>query len=275
MTTELEVYRQKPQELTQHQVNLIANTEFVPKDKRNNVPAIWAAILTGREIGLGDMTAIREVLIIDGRPSYSAALSSAIVRKHGHSLEVKLADDGNSATAKGVRADNGDTMTFTFTHDMAVAAGLAGRNNWKHYKHSMLLARAATQVCRTLFSDCFMGGAYTSEELAPDLEVEADELLDDEAAGVLTEPDIGRSEASVRPLADARATGDAASPASDPGSVSSWADLGQQMNRHGITAARVNEVFDERFPGREKRDLSPDEIAVLWAAVTEKAGVPA
>ena len=46
----------------------------------------------------------------------------------------------------------------------AQQAGLAGRGAWKTYPRAMLLARATSEICRQIFSDCIMGLSYTPEE---------------------------------------------------------------------------------------------------------------
>jgi hypothetical protein len=51
MKSDLVVREQRPYELTDKQVAIIANTEFVPADKRGKHDVIWASIFKGRSIG--------------------------------------------------------------------------------------------------------------------------------------------------------------------------------------------------------------------------------
>lgn len=152
-----------PTTLTNEQLKFIASTEFVPVGLRGNLPAILACVATGRELGIGDMISLRSIHIIDGKPTMSAELMVQLVRKRGHSITGEVSD--GSATVVGTRADNGDAMTVTWTTDMAARAGLLGKGNWKKYPEAMLWARAASQLCRMLFADCFAGATYTTEEL--------------------------------------------------------------------------------------------------------------
>ncbi len=236
MKQEIVLHEPRPQELTDTQVKMIANTEFVPKDKRGNVPAIWAAIYTGRARGIDDMTAIQEIHVIDGSPSYSAALLTAKVHERGHKLDGKISP--TQATAQGTRADNGAQMSYTFTLEDAERAGLAKKRNWQQYPAAMCWARAVTMLCRALFSDCFLGGVYTREELDADYEVTADELMDE--PGGLTEPGIARAptEAVARPAVS--------------GSASSW--------------AAVVETFGEDRVRAKKQELFGD---TAWKAITQ------
>lgn len=168
VNTDLVVQHQPRQTvaLSNEQVKYIAHTEFVPKQMRGNLPAILACIAAGRELGIGDMAALKHINIIDGSPSYSAELCVLLVRNAGHSIVGNFSPE--SCTATGRRADNGDEMSVTWTMEMAKRAGLANKNNWKYYPEAMLWARAVTQLCRMLFADCFAGGTYTEEELGGD-----------------------------------------------------------------------------------------------------------
>jgi hypothetical protein len=149
--------------LSEQQLNFISKTEFVPAALRGNLPAIMACVATGRALGIPDMVALRSINIIDGKATFSAELMVQLVRQHGHSITGEVDDE--KATITGRRADSGDTMTVTWTLKMAERAGLLGKQNWKRYPEAMLWARAASQLCRMLFADCFAGATYTGEEI--------------------------------------------------------------------------------------------------------------
>lgn len=157
----------EPNHLTTDQLSYIANTEFVPQGLRGNKPAILACVMTGRALGLDDMSSLRLIHVVNGRPTFSAELMVQIVRRHGHSISGSVKD--GVATVIGKRADTGDEMTSEWTLAMAQRAGLANKQVWKAYPEAMLWARAVSQLCRMLFADCFAGGTYTPEE-APDAE---------------------------------------------------------------------------------------------------------
>ncbi len=149
--------------LTNEQLQFIAGTEFVPPGLRGNLPAILACVATGRALGIADMSALRSIHIIDGKATFSAELMVQLVRRAGHSITGEVTD--GEATVTGTRADNGDTMKATWTLAMAERAGLLNKQNWRKYPEAMLWARAASQLCRMLFADCFAGATYTDEEL--------------------------------------------------------------------------------------------------------------
>jgi hypothetical protein len=163
MSQDIAVRTPQPVALDLDHLKMIANTNFVPPGLRGNLPAIMAAVATGRELGLGDMSALRSIHIIDGKATFSAELMVMLVRRHGHSVTGEVS--ANEAKVTGTRSDTGDTMTSVWTLEMAKRAGLLGKSNWAKYPEAMLWARAASQLCRMLFADCFAGGTYTAEEL--------------------------------------------------------------------------------------------------------------
>lgn len=160
--------------------NTVYDTEFVPPGLRGKKAATLACLLYGREQGLGPMTALGEVSVIDGRPAMSAALMSAKIREAGHRLRVDLLHDGGGAVvgarARLWRADEPgeDPHEFTFDETDAKAAGLAGKSNWTKWRKAMYLARAVSGIARLAAPDVFIGTAYTAEELAPDVDVDED-----------------------------------------------------------------------------------------------------
>lgn len=168
--------QQLPERMDGKQLQYISSTEFVPKNLRGNLPAIIACVQTGRELGLGDMESLRSIYVVDGRPTLSAELMVRQVRRRGHSVQGESTPD--YATATGKRNDNGDTMTVTWTMEMAKRAGLAQKQNWKNYPEAMLWARAVSQLCRMLFGDCLAGVVYTMEELEDGVDAEGGPLDD-------------------------------------------------------------------------------------------------
>jgi len=147
----------------------VANTDFVPKGLRGKPKAILAAILTGRELGLGPMESLRSIDVIDGRPSPSAEWMVSRIFEAGHILEIEEQTD-ERCTVKGTRfmADREITMSFTFTIKMAERANLTGKFNWKAYPEAMLYWRAVAQLARQLYPDVLRGIKHLPDELGAD-----------------------------------------------------------------------------------------------------------
>lgn len=145
---------------------IVEGSAFVPEsyEDAGGAAAIAAAILTGREIGVGPMTALQHLHVIKGRPAMSAQLMRALVLAHGHHLRITV-KTGVTATIIGRRLGESDEQEVTWTKDYAVQAGLWGRtDSWKRYPRAMLLARATGELCRDKFADVIGGMTLTIEE---------------------------------------------------------------------------------------------------------------
>lgn len=190
-------------------IHAIANTDFVPRALRGNTAAILAAVLTGRELGMGPMEALRTIDVIDGRPSPSAEWMVGKVFEAGHVI-VAVEQSAESCTVEGRRFRDGEQvaeMRFTFTIEMAQRVkdkqgrSLASKANWKNYPEAMLYWRATSQLCRQFFPDVLSGLKYLPEELGSETweppkdsgVVLVDQVLNvDEETGEVLEPIEGQ-----------------------------------------------------------------------------------
>jgi hypothetical protein len=149
----------------------LAESGLLPAQYRRQPANLLYAIEYAEMLGAHPLTAVTGIFVIDGKPSASAALISALVRRAGHKLRVT--GDAKSATAQIIRADDPDfTFEVTFTMDDAKAAKLAGKSVWQQYPASMLKARAITQVARDACEDALSGLHYTAEELGAEVDEE-------------------------------------------------------------------------------------------------------
>jgi hypothetical protein len=163
MSQDLGIREPEPARLSAEQIRFIANTTFVPRDLRGKLPEIMACIATGRELGLGDMESLRQIHIVEGKPTLSAQLMTKLVRARGHSIVGKAGSE--RAIVTGKRGDTGDEITVEWTMEDAERAGLRGKANWQRYPRQMLWARAVSELCRMLFPDVIGGVSYTAEEI--------------------------------------------------------------------------------------------------------------
>jgi hypothetical protein len=142
----------------------LANSGLLPAAYRRNPANVLYAVEYGEMLGLTPMAAINGIHVIDGKPTASASLISALVRRAGHRLRVS--SDGTKALAEIVRSDDPDyTFRSEWTMDRAKQAGLTGKDVWKKYPAAMLKARAITEVARDACEEALSGVHYTPEEL--------------------------------------------------------------------------------------------------------------
>lgn len=164
---------------------LSSGGDLLPQSLRNNAGKVFYAFEVGAMLGIHPVAAIQGVNVIDGKPTLSPQLMSAVVRRAGHLIRVEvsgtIADLSIAATATLVRADDPDhPFVVTWTIEKAQRAGLleiqqgkivsrSGRNQtptpWEKYTESMLKARAIGEVCREGATDALMGVVYMPEEL--------------------------------------------------------------------------------------------------------------
>ncbi len=146
----------------------LANTTFVPQSMRGKPAEITAAILTGQEIGLSPMSALRSIDVIQGTPAMRAHAIRGLVQSQGHEVWIEDATDTRVIVA-GKRKGSSITQRTEWSIDRAKQLGLMGEDNWKKQPRAMLIARATSELCRLIASDVLLGLPYSSEELSDDL----------------------------------------------------------------------------------------------------------
>lgn len=126
---------------------------------------------TGSMLGIHPMAALQGVYIVEGRPTLSANLLAALVRRAGHKLRVSTTGSWKEGTfvarAELIRSDDPDfPFVVEWSRQRAEAARLANKKGpWEVYPEAMCKARAITEVIREGASDVTLVPAYTPEEL--------------------------------------------------------------------------------------------------------------
>lgn len=151
----------------------LAESGLLPAQYRKNPANVLWAIEFGEALGVAPMTAITGVHVIDGKPTASAGLISALVRRAGHRLRVTGTDQ--KATAQIIRSDDPDfVFEAVWTIERAKQAGLINKNVWKSYPAAMLKARAITEVARDACEEALNGCRYCPEELGAEVDEEGE-----------------------------------------------------------------------------------------------------
>jgi hypothetical protein len=151
-----------------HQIAVqLANTSFVPRSLQGRADEVTGAILSGRELGLEPMAALRSIDIIDGTPALRAVALRGLVQAAGHEVWVEQSTE-TRAVVNGRRKGSANVQASTWTMDRARKAGLAGKKNWTTQPQSMLVARATAEVCRLIAADVLLALPFVAEEVSDD-----------------------------------------------------------------------------------------------------------
>jgi hypothetical protein len=147
----------------------LAHSNLLPKQYMNQPANLLYALEYAEALGVAPINAITSIHVIEGKPSASADLIAAMVRRAGHKLRI-TANDG-AAVAILIRADDPEfEYRAEWTMDKARAAGVTNKSVWKNYPSAMLRSRAITEVARMGASDALFGVIYTPEELGAEVD---------------------------------------------------------------------------------------------------------
>lgn len=148
----------------------LCKTDFVPKGFRGNPPAVLAAIMYGREVGLPPIAALQGLYSVDGRVGTYAETQRALVLAAGHEYRI-VEQSASRCVIEGRRAGQDEWQRFSFTMQEARDAGLDKKDNWRKWAADMLLARATARMCKAMFPDA-VHGMSTAEEIQDTVTVE-------------------------------------------------------------------------------------------------------
>lgn len=266
----------------------LAVSSLLPGSYRNQPANVLYAIEFGRALGLNPVTAVNGIHVIEGKPTASASLISALVRRAGHRL--RISGDDERAVAEIVRSDDPHfTYRSEWTLDRAVRAGLCeirdGRpyarsksgkpTPWELYPAAMLKARATTEVARDACEEALSGVHYTPEELGADVDVDGEIVAEDAPAGVDTETGEIVDAELVDTPAETAGGAEVVEPEAAPGmhvepSPAQLRMLGTLMTRAGIKDKPDRLAYCDRIIGHpieSSKDLTLDEFQAVIAAL--------
>jgi hypothetical protein len=133
------------------------------KDARDMAQAA-VKIQAGAELGIPPVAAMSSIYIVEGKPTLSAVLMGALVKRSGR-YNYRVTEHDNDHCTIVFIEDKEQIGVSTFTYEDAQAAGVARNPTWNKYRRNMLFARAMSNGCRWYCPDVFGGPIYTPEEL--------------------------------------------------------------------------------------------------------------
>jgi hypothetical protein len=127
-------------------------------------------ILAGQEMGFGPYASITGIHIIQGKPTVSANLMAAAVKRSGrYDYRVRKMDDAG-VDLEFYQKVSGQWESIGFSRFSKEDATKAGTQNMAKYGRNMMFARAMSNGVRWYCPDIFDGPAvYTPEELGAEV----------------------------------------------------------------------------------------------------------
>lgn len=244
----------------------LCETSFVPQHFRGKPAETAAAILTGYELGLSPMAAVRSIFVIKGTPGMYAKSMVAVVQSRGHEVWIPEQSD-DKVVVCGRRKGSDHVFTTTWDRARVVKAKLTDNAKYQESPQQMMVARGQAEICRQVAADALHGIPYAVEELddfTPAVAaVEAPRLT---AAEILAEvqPPDPVEQAAV--LAELRAPEETPAPAP----IADDAVPAAQGQAPGITARqqqKMHALLNES--GRGDRDVGLVYIAGVIGRVIE------
>jgi hypothetical protein len=142
----------------------LCRTAFVPAHFRGKPEETAAAILTGHELGLSPMAAVRSIFVIGGTPGLYAKAMVAVVQGQGHEVWVEEQSDDRVVVC-GRRRGSDKVARTVWDRARVVKAKLTSNAKYQESPQQMMTARGQSEICRQIASDALHGVPYAVEEL--------------------------------------------------------------------------------------------------------------
>lgn len=143
---------------------------FLPTAIRTPQQAL-AIILSGKELGIGPMESLRQINIIQGKPTMSAQLMLALGYRRVKGFSCNVTTSTDKECVAEFRREGNVVYTSRFSTEDAKAMQLIGKDNWNKQPATMLRWRCISAGLRVVCPDA-IAGLYTPEELNPDIKVD-------------------------------------------------------------------------------------------------------
>lgn len=257
----------------------LSHSAMFAKRFNGNPADVLGAVMLGKSMGIEPISALTSINVINGTPTASAMLIAALIRRAGHRIDYQRDEKRMVVSCTITRADDGSSVTETWSMDRAKRMGLAGRGMWAKDPMTMLSWRALTSAARLAVPDVVLGLAYTPDEIqsAPTQHVTA-RVVPDTPPTHATQSD-GNDPLGVEPDEPEQVDVVDADGVQDAG-MSSWQARGwvhRSMVRGGVSSAAQAMLVLKDLTGRDglaDTDQLTDEEALSLAndgAHTEKA----
>lgn len=222
----------------------LSESSLMPQSLRGKPADVLVVMLTGRELGVSPLTALRSIHVVQGRPVLDAALIVALVRKSPACLYFQLVESTDQrATYETQRKGDPKPTTMSYTIEQAQRAGLTSKDNWKHHTAAMLRARASSALARAVYPDLVLN-VLTEDE--------AEEIQAREPRSVSVQQPSAAQEASEAEIVETSTV-----EYSDEDAIAFWSEeMGKATTLDALN--EVSKMLRQSKPSKAVRDaLAP------------------
>jgi hypothetical protein len=143
----------------------LCKSGLVPKALQNKPADALLIILAGLDVGMSAPAAFRGFHVIEGKVCMGADTMIALVLASGKAAYFdRLEESPTSVTYETHRLGSPRPRRCTWTIEMAKAAAIDRKDNWRLYPRAMLSARAKAELARDVYPD-ILAGLHTPDEL--------------------------------------------------------------------------------------------------------------
>lgn len=250
--------------MMKEQANMLVKTGFLPAAFKTPEQVV-AVVLSGRELGIPPMQALRGIHIIQGTPALKPELMLGLClqRVPGFSFQWGECNE-TKATFVATRPGLAKPYQSVFTIQDAQRAGLAGKDNWKHYPGNMLRWRACANALHAVCPDVLVG-IYSPDEMG---------AITDEAGDVVTVEAVPIAEEAAAPKPDSYQCSQCDMKMHDPNgelAERSIAEFGALLCKtHGIAARKYGATVNSDGNWSNEIGIEADTLDAL----VEQCGSP-
>jgi len=253
---------------------LLAKSSLIPDALKGKPHDVLISILSGAELGIQPMQALREIYVVKGRPFIASLLRVAMIRQSPECLMWQLVETTpQRATFRTQRRGDLEPTTMTYTIQEAEAAGLVAQNaRYRTDPALQLRRRCAGRLIDEVYPDIIRGvGAREDAEEEPEFASAS------QARRAAVQPPHLRATQDVpeapppAPIEDAQVVGDTPAPtASSPSGDPSEADLFSLAIAEAQTRAEISAVSDRIIAARDAGRLPIPVMDALRAELVAR-----
>jgi hypothetical protein len=139
----------------------------IPEMLAGNPAALFAVIATGVEMGIGPMEAIRNIHMVEGKPTLGASLMLAQAIRRGVKVEWvrKDAEVAHARFSRPGYPNHEEKITMVEIKAAGIDQGKSGvKKNWRSFPTAMLTARCVSRAMTAWAPDVLGAGVYVEGE---------------------------------------------------------------------------------------------------------------